>query len=118
MTPFNESTVEYATLSWLTSLGWQVAHGPDIAPGVPDAQRADYDQVVLERRLRDALAHLNPDLPAAALDDALRKLTHPEGATLEVRIRSSCPSTGRFGALRRWGHPSALHKTPALFKIG
>ena len=32
MTPFNESTVESATLSRLTSLGWQVAHGPDIAP--------------------------------------------------------------------------------------
>ena len=38
--------------------------------------------------MRDALAYLNPDLPAAALDDALRKLTHPEGATLEVRNRN------------------------------
>ncbi len=118
MTLFNESTVESAALSWLTSLGWRVAHGPDIAPGVPGAQRADYCQVVLERWLRDALAHLNPNLPAAALDDAFQKLTHPEGATLEVRIRSSYPSTGRFGALRRWGHPSGLRKTLALFKIG
>ena len=28
----------------------------------------DYSQVVLERRLRDALAELNPGLPAEALE--------------------------------------------------
>ena len=29
---FTESTVEDAALAWLESIGWQVAHGPDIAP--------------------------------------------------------------------------------------
>ena len=43
---------------------------------------------MLEGRLRDALSLLNPSLPASALDDALRRLTHPEGATLEARNRS------------------------------
>ena len=38
--------------------------------------------------LGDALAQLNPDLPASALDDAFRRLTRPEGATLEARNRS------------------------------
>ena len=42
----------------------------------------------MERRLRDALAILNPDLPASALDDAYRKLTRPEGSTLEARNRA------------------------------
>ena len=88
MTTFNESTVEAAALDWLASLGWQTAHGPDIAPDAPDAERNDYGQVVLERRLRDALARLNPGLPGSALDDALRKLTRPEGATLESRNRA------------------------------
>ncbi len=87
MIPFNEATVESAALAWLSNIGWQVAHGPDIAPDTPGAERADYGQVVLERRLREALARLNPDLPAPALEDALRKLTHPEGATLEARNR-------------------------------
>ena len=85
MTTIYESTVEAAALEWLSGLGWQVAHGPDIAPDAPNAERASYDEVVLERRLRDALAKLNPDLPIPALDDALRKLTHPEGPTLEAR---------------------------------
>ena len=88
MTTISESVVEEAALEWLAGLGWQTAHGPDIAPDTADAERSDYDQVVLERRLRDALAELNPSLPIPALDDALRKLIHPEGPTLEARNRA------------------------------
>ena len=88
MTTITEADVEQAGLAWLAGIGWRTAHGPDIAPDTPTAERADYGQVVLERRLRDALAQLNPDLPAGALDDAFRRLTRPEGATLEARNRS------------------------------
>ena len=88
MTTITEAEVEAAALDWLSALGWQVAHGPDIAPDTPNAERDDYAQVVLERRLRDALAELNPSLPASALDDALRRLTRPEGSTLEARNRA------------------------------
>ena len=87
MTTITEADVEEAALSWLEGLGWQVAHGPDIAPDTPNAERNDYGQVVLERPLRDALAEFNPDLPADALEDAYRKLTRPEGATVEARNR-------------------------------
>ena len=88
MTTLSESTVEAAALEWLHTLGWQMAHGPDIAPDTPGAERDNYGQVVLEQRLQDALARLNLSLPASAQDDALRRLTHPEGATLEARNRS------------------------------
>ena len=85
---FTESEVEEAALEWLEARGWQVAHGPEIAPDAESSERADYGAVVLERRLRDALERLNPGLPADALDDAFRKLTRPEGATLETRNRA------------------------------
>ena len=88
MTTLTEADVEAAALGWLSSLGWNVAHGPDIAPGTPAAERAGYGQVVLERRLRDALAAFNPALPLDALDDAYRKLTRPQGSTLEARNRA------------------------------
>ena len=88
MTTFTESTVEDAALAWLESLGWSIAHGPDIAPDTPGTERSDYGAVVLERRLRDTLALLNPNLPTEALDDAFRKLTHPDGPTLEARNRA------------------------------
>ena len=87
MTFVNEGTVETAAIDWLASLGWVVAHGPDIAPDSPSAERADYGEVVLTDRLRSALARLNPNLPDDALEDALRQLTHPGGATLEARNR-------------------------------
>ena len=48
MTTITEADVEQAALEWLSALGWRVAHGPDIAPGTPDAERDDYGQVVLE----------------------------------------------------------------------
>ncbi len=44
--------------------------------------------MVLAQRLRDALARLNPALPAEALEDAFRKLTRPEGAALVARNRA------------------------------
>ena len=88
MTTFIESDVEEAALGWLRGLGWQTAYGPDIGPDSPRAERDNYGQAVLERRLQDTLARLNPSLPVSALDDALRKLAQPEEATLEARNRS------------------------------
>jgi type I restriction enzyme R subunit len=88
MAAFTESVVEEAALAWLETVGWQVRNGAEIAPGEPAAERDDYGQVVLAQRLRDALARLNPALPAEALNDAFRKLTRPEGADLIVRNRA------------------------------
>ena len=83
-----ESVVEEAALGWLEAIGWRVARGPDVVPDTPGAERDDYGQVVLSRRLRDALARLSPELPADALDDAFRKLTRPEGTDLMQRNRA------------------------------
>ena len=84
----SEADVEQVALSWLSNLEWQTAYGPDIASDTPDAERADFTQMVLEERLRDALLNLNPDLPQSALETGLRSLINPEGPTLEARNRS------------------------------
>jgi type I restriction enzyme R subunit len=88
MAHLTESTVEEAALEWLKAIGWQVKNGAEIAPGEPFAERCDYGEVVLAQRLRDALARLNSELPAEALEDAFRKLTRPEGAELLQRNRT------------------------------
>ena len=85
---FGESVVEEAALAWLESTGWQVAHGPDIAPDMPAAERADYSEILLARRLSDALERLNRTLPAEELEDAFRKLTRPEAVDLVARNRA------------------------------
>ncbi|MBM3744684.1 MAG: type I restriction endonuclease subunit R [Acidobacteria bacterium] len=83
-----ESVVEQAALAWFESAGWSVKNGVEIAPGELAAERIAWDEVMLTGRLRDALARLNPDLPAEALEDAFRKLARPEGADLIMRNRA------------------------------
>ena len=83
MTALTEADVEHAALAWLESVGWQTAHGPDL---IPD-ERADYGSVILEARLRNAIARLNPELPAEAWHDAFTKLTRPAGSNLVTRNR-------------------------------
>lgn len=70
----NESIVESAALDWFAGLGYAVAHGPHLAPGEPDAERDSFSQVLLVGRLRDAIARLNPAIPADAREDALRRV--------------------------------------------
>jgi type I restriction enzyme R subunit len=84
MTPdkFTESTVEEAVLEWAERLGFVILHGPEIAPGEPAAERELYEQVILVGRLRDALARLNPKIPADALDEAVRVVTRTETPSL------------------------------------
>jgi type I restriction enzyme R subunit len=55
MSKLVESGVVQVVLTWLSELGRQVKHGPDIAPDGLFAERQDFGQVVLEQRLRDAL---------------------------------------------------------------
>lgn len=88
MTRFTESVVEDAALVWLESLGYAVKHGPEIAPGELFAERADYGQVILADRLRQALVRLNPTLPGEAIEDAFRKVIRLDGATLDTRNRA------------------------------
>ena len=87
-TQLTESEIEIAALSWLEGLGYTIKSGLDIAPGEPEAERQEYSQVLLEERLLLSLSQLNPDLPSEAVEDAFRKLTRPEGPTLDVRNRA------------------------------
>ena len=57
-------------------------------PPGPHALREDYPDVFFASTVRGALGRINPDLPDEALDDAFRRLTRPEGSTLEARNRA------------------------------
>ena len=87
MAVLSESVVEDAALDWLRGLGYNVIAGPDMPPG-PHALRKDYPDVFFASTVRGALGRINPDLPDEALDDAFRRLTRPEGPTLEARNRA------------------------------
>ena len=57
-------------------------NGPDIAPGESAAERDSFQQVILVGRFREAIAQLNPKIPADALDDAFRRATRTETPSL------------------------------------
>ncbi len=76
MINFTESVIEQAAIDWLQSLGYEYAFGPEIAFDGARPERGDYQEPLLLGRLQAAIARLNPTLPAPALDEALRKVTH------------------------------------------
>ena len=98
MSALNESVVEDAALGWFGELGYAIAHGPEIAPGEPKAERDSLGDVVLVGRLRAAINRLNPNMPEEAREDALRKV---------LRVASPSPTqTNRgFHAMLRDGVP-------------
>ena len=78
----NEGTVEDITLGWFRELGYDIAHGPTLAPGEPGAERETYSDVLLAERLRVAIERLNPSIPTEAKDEALRKVLRVDGPDL------------------------------------
>ena len=84
---FTESTVEEAALELLSGLGYTIVHGPDIAPGELLAERTEYSDVLLQGRLKGALARINPKIPAEAIADSVRKLSSTAGPNLEESNR-------------------------------
>ena len=88
MTTITEEDVEHLANGWLSDVDWHTLNGNEIAPDSVGAERHDFEDVILERRLRDAVDRLNPELPYEALDDAYRRLTAPQGTSLAVKNES------------------------------
>jgi len=88
MAYLDESQVEIAAVDYFRELGYEYVHGPKIAPDGEAPERADYRQVALVGRLRDALLRINPDVPQEAVEEAVRKVTRPESPSLVVNNRA------------------------------
>lgn len=87
-----ESEVEEEALRILQELGYQIIHGPDIAPldqqaailplPLPIECRRSYSDVVLLDRLREAIDRYNPEIPRDAKEEALKKVMRSESPDL------------------------------------
>ncbi|HCF5566569.1 TPA: type I restriction endonuclease subunit R [Pseudomonas aeruginosa] len=69
-----EDQLEQETLGWLCEQGYTHLYGPDIAHDGDNPERESYRDVILTMRLRTAIARLNPQVPLAAREDALRQV--------------------------------------------
>lgn len=74
----NEDQLEQLCLEWFSETGWEIAHGPDIAPDGSTSEREDYRQVLLLADLEALLSQLNPQLPEDAIQQAMVQVSKPE----------------------------------------
>jgi type I site-specific restriction-modification system R (restriction) subunit len=84
----SEALLETWTLTLLREVGYTVITGADLGPEGAHAERTDYTEVVLAGRLLAALAKLNSNLPADALNDAFQHVVHPELPALVTNNRT------------------------------
>ena len=78
----DEAGLEEVCLEWLAEVGWQTAYGPDLAPEGRSPERQSYADVLLEGRLRQAIAWLNAELPQTAIDEVVATVRRPGSQSL------------------------------------
>lgn len=67
-----EDKIELQALEILASLGYEVLHGPEIGPD--GSNEREFADAALNQRLEKTIERLNPDIPIASRDEALRKV--------------------------------------------
>ena len=115
-----EDQLEQETLAWLQDVGYIHRYGPDIAPDGPTPERSHYNQVLLPFRLREAIHKLNPSIPTAAREDAVKQvldLGHPALLSanrafhkllisgVQVEYQKDGQTCGDFVRMIDWTHP-------------
>lgn len=76
MKPLAESIIETFAIEELQKQGYEYIFGPVIAPDGEHSERQSYSDVVLIKRLRLAIHRLNPSIPEAAREQAVREVMH------------------------------------------
>lgn len=74
MPKMTESDIENFALERLQQLGYNHLFGPNIAPGGDKPLRASLESPILESSLQSAVDRLNPSVPAASRQDAIRQV--------------------------------------------
>jgi type I restriction enzyme R subunit len=74
MKPITENNIETYAIEVLQSLGWTYVHGLSIGPGAEEAERENFEQIILTERLRKAVAILNPGIPHDVQEQAIQKV--------------------------------------------
>ncbi len=74
MTKITESDIESFAIGLLEKQGFQYLYGPTIAADSDTPLRHGFDDVLLAGKLRDAIDRINPTIPQAAREDALKQV--------------------------------------------
>ncbi len=74
MSKLTESAIELFAIEQFEQLGYQYVYGPSIAPDAEQPERNRWDEVLLRGRLMQALQRINPNMPEAILQSALKEV--------------------------------------------
>ena len=77
-----ESEIEKMAIEELVELGYTYLSGPDIAPDALFAERNSYSEVLLRKRLTDAVVRLNPNLSYDVVLEAVNKVARISSSNL------------------------------------
>ena len=74
MKPITENIIEESAIEILQSQGWEYANGKEISPEGLFCERENFQEILLTNRLRNAIAKINPLIPADAHEAAIQKV--------------------------------------------
>jgi type I restriction enzyme R subunit len=74
MTRITENTIEAFAIEFLDKLGYAYIYGPDIAPDSENPERDSFEQVLLVKRLQNAIRRINPSIPPDAQAEAIKEI--------------------------------------------
>ncbi|MER3140150.1 type I restriction endonuclease subunit R [Salmonella enterica] len=80
----SEDDLEQQCLQWFAEQGWNVLHGPDIAPDGDNPLRASFHDVFLRPVMLEQLQTINPHLPVSVLEEVIQRIAHAHSPDLVV----------------------------------
>ncbi len=80
----SEDDLEQQCLQWFAEQGWEVLHGPDIAPDGDNPLRASFHDVFLRPVMLEQLQTINPHLPVVVLEEVILRIVHAQSPDLVV----------------------------------
>jgi len=75
MSKITENAIEELCIELLEKQGYEYIYAPDIAPDSDNPQRSSFADVLLSRRLTDAVARINPTIPHDAQIEAIKEIS-------------------------------------------
>ncbi|WP_431305816.1 type I restriction endonuclease subunit R [Moraxella catarrhalis] len=85
----NESTIEQSAIATMQSLGWDYTYGKTILLGCQNEWRERTGEVILKPLLAAAIAKLNPNLPAAEVENVVAMVCRADTGDLAERNRGA-----------------------------
>lgn len=77
-----ESEVEQEALNILENLNYEILSGPIISPDGIFPERDSYSEVILKKRLEDAIDNINPQIPPEGKLEAIKKVYRSQSQSL------------------------------------